>query len=100
MKKYYIDAVMSYCYPYETTKTTKEYGVLSEYIGNMYSRRAMDKIICEMIMKHPYVDNSMSLKIRVMWRENNVSGYYHVFDFENEHYKKQSKGSLEIKYEY
>lgn len=99
MKKYYIDDFITYCYPYETRKPTKDYGVLSQYIGKYYNRNKIDKIICELIMKHPYIEHSMRLNISVMWIEGNVNGYYHTFDFTNDNDEKQSKGSLEIKYE-
>ena len=99
MKKYFIDNFITYCYPYEVSKATKDYGVLSEYIGNLYNRDEIDKIICEMIMRHPYIENSMFLKIHIMWKKGNTSGFYHTLDFENDNNEKQSKGSLEIKYE-
>lgn len=99
MKKYYINDFITYCYPYETSKPTKDYGVLSQYIGKFYNRDEMDKIICELIMRHPYIEHSMRLKISIMWVEKNTTGYYHIFDFTNDNDEKQSKGSLEIKYE-
>lgn len=99
MKKYFIDKHIAYCYPYETSKVTKEYGVLSKYIGKLFTRNEIDKIICELIMKHPYVENSMFLKLSVSWTDGTVKGYYHIFDFKNDNYKKQNRGSVEIKYE-
>ena len=99
MKKYFIDNFITYCYPYEVSKVTKDYGVLSEYIGKRYNRDEIDKIICELIMKHPYIEHSMRLELFVMWEEKNVTGYYHILNFKNDNDEKQSKGSLEIKYE-
>ena len=99
MKKYFIDNFITYCYPYEVSKVTKDYGVLSEYIGKRYNRDEIDKIICELIMKHPYIEHSMWLKLSIMWEKENVIGYYHILNFENDNDEKQSKGSLEIKYE-
>lgn len=99
MKKYYIDNLITYCYPYKGSKSTKNYGVLSKYIGKYFNRSEMDKIICELIMKHPYIENSMFLELSGMWTEGNTTGYYHVLNFENDNCEKQNKGSLEIKYE-
>lgn len=99
MKKYYIDGLITYCYPYETSKPTKDYGVLSKYIGKYYNRDEIDKIICELITRHPYIEHSMHLKIAIMWTDASIFGYYHVLDFTNDNDEKQSKGSLEIKYE-
>ena len=99
MKKYFIDKFITYCYPYETSKVAKDYGVLSKYIGQFYNRDEIDKIICEMIMNHPYINGSMWLKLHVMWDDEGVTGFYHILDFENDNCEKQRKGSLKIKYE-
>lgn len=98
-KKYFIDTHITYCYPYDTDKIVEEYGVLSEYIGKCYSREEIDKIICEMITRHPYVQKSMFLKIHVMWRDGCMSGFYHTLTFENDNESNQRRGSAEIKYE-
>jgi len=99
MKKYFIDDFITYCYPYDISKSIKDYGALSKYIGKYFNRDEMDKIICELIMKHPYVENSMWLQLSVQWIEENVTGYYHILNFKNDNYEKQNKGSFEIKYE-
>jgi len=99
MKKYFVDDFITYCYPYEVSKATKNYGVLTQYIGKYFDRDEMDKIICEMIMKHPYIENSMWLKLSIKWIEEDTIGYYHILVFENDNDKKQSKGSTIIKYE-
>ena len=97
--EYFIDDFITYCYPYDVSKTTKDFGVLSQYIGQRFNRNEIDKIICEMIVKHPYIEGSMWLKLSVMWEEKNTIGYYHTLIFKNDNDDKQSKGSLEIKYE-
>jgi hypothetical protein len=99
MKKYYIDEHIRYCYPYKAREIVKEYGVLKEYIGKEYSRDEIDKIICELIMRHPYIENSMHIDISIMWKENNTIGYYHTLSFQNDNDEKQKRGSSEIKYE-
>lgn len=99
MKKYFIDSHITYCYPYEVDKPIKNHGVLSKYIGKYYTRDEIDKIICELVMRHPYVERAMRVKVNVMWKQGNTSGYYYILDFENDNYNEQDKGSLEIKYE-
>lgn len=56
---------MIYCFPYETCERVKDYGVLQKYIDKKYTREEIDKIICEMIAKHPYIEGSMYLKIKI-----------------------------------
>lgn len=99
MKKYFIDTNITYCYPYNISHKTTDYGVLSRYVGKCFNRDKIDEIICELITRHPYVENSMRLNISVKWKENNTIGFYHNLCFENDNYKKQNKGCLEIKYE-
>lgn len=99
-KMYFISDYVFYCYPYDTSKRTKDYGVISEYIGKQFTRDEIDKIICELITRHPYIDNAMFLEIHVMWKSNkNGKGYYHSLKFMNYNHRQQTKGSLEIKYE-
>ena len=99
MKKYFINKIISYCYPFDYSRVTKEYGVLEQYMGKQYNREEIDKIICELITKHPYVEKSMSLDINIMWESGNSIGYYHMLTFENDNYKKQEKSNLVIKFE-
>lgn len=99
MKKYFIDDFMTYCYPYDVSHRIYNYGVLSDYIGKYFNRDEIDKIICELFIRHPYIENSMRLKLSVMWVEGNTTGYFHILDFRNDNYKKQNRGDLDIKYE-
>lgn len=99
MRKYFISERITYCYPYQTCGVTKDYGVLSDYIGKYYNRDEIDKIICGLIMRHPYIEHSMFLKITVEYTDGNLTGFYHLLNFENYNDENQSKGSLEIKYE-
>lgn len=99
MKKYYIDRYMSYCYPHATSQKVTNYGVLSKYIGKVFDRSEIDNIICELIVRHPYIPHAMNLTVRVMWEDGDVTGFYHMFDFKNDNFKTQIKNSLQIKYE-
>lgn len=99
MKKYFIDTFISCCYPYDISRATKNYGILSEYIGKCFDRDEIDKIICELIMRHPYIEYSMYLQLSVQWMDGNMTGYYHILNFRNDNYGEQNRGSLEIKYE-
>ena len=95
---YYIDEKsIRYCYPYGTDQTVKEqnYGVLSNYIGKKFTRDEMDQIIAEMVVKHPYIENSMHLHLAVMRNRS----YYYILDFHNYDYDKQDQGEMNIKYE-
>lgn len=99
MKQYYINKTISYCYPDDYTRLTKDYGVLKQYMDKKYSREEIDKIICELITKHPYVENAFSLDINIMWETEKIEGYYHILTFENDNFEQQTKGDLTIKYE-
>lgn len=99
MKKYFIHKIISYCYPYDIARVTKDYGVLKQYMGKQYSQEEIDKIICELIVKHPYVEKSMSLDINIMWEDETSVGYYHILTFRNDNYKEQEKSDLVIKFE-
>lgn len=95
-EEYYIDEnSIRYCYPYETDNKATDYGVLSNYIGKKYSRKEMDKIVAEMILRHPYIKGSMRLHLNVMRNQS----YYHMLTFKNYAYKKQEKDDMSIKYE-
>lgn len=96
---YFIDEFISYCYPYECDRKTQSYGVLKKYMGNKYTREEMDRIIAELVMRHPYVSNSMSLKIRFMKQSDKIASFYCVIDFKNYDYPNQKKGDKYIKFE-
>ena len=48
INKFYIDFNVSYCYPFETSKKTKDYGVLSNYINKLFTQEEIDKIISDL----------------------------------------------------
>ena len=98
MKQYYISEYIKYCYPYDDRKRTIEFGVLENYMGKMYSREEIDEIICEMIKKHPYIDNSMYLEINIVQKDD-LECFYHMLKFKNLNYKNQEKTDSKIKYE-
>lgn len=93
--EYYIDERIEFCYPYEPSQYTNISGELQKHIRKMYSRDEMDEIICELIRRHPFIENSMHIKIYV--RHNN--NFYHILTFKNDNYEEQQRGSLEVKYE-
>lgn len=100
MDKYYIEVKsITYCYPYEVDKKVTDYGVLNKYIGKEFSRKEIDKIIAKMIINHPYIDNSMNLKLSVMRKTEKFKSFYHILDFRNYNYENQVKGDKTIKYE-
>lgn len=87
-----------YCYPYECDKRTTSYGVLDQYVGNKYTREEMDKIIAEMMIRHPYVAGSMRLNLSIMRFHKGLS-FYHSLSFRNYSYLNQEVGNPEIEYE-
>jgi len=98
-KKYYIESG-SYCYPYQTSKSIKDWGVLEKHIGNHYTRDEMDKIICELFLRHPYISGAMDLNINIMWSDGKMRGFYHRLNFRQEQraYFHQEKGTV-VKFE-
>lgn len=82
-KKYYIESG-SYCYPCKTIEPIKDWGVLEEHIGKHYSRDTMDKIICELILRHPYISGAMNIDINIMWCDGKIKGFYHRLNFRQE----------------
>lgn len=93
-KQYYIDDHITMCYPYETSCIIRRYGVLNDIVGKRISQGEIDKVICEMITRHPYISGSMNLRIYAMWEDGNVSGYYHTLDFANDKHDRQHKEPL------
>lgn len=98
MRKYYISDIMRYCYPFGTSKIVENYGALSQYIGKFYSRAEIDRIVCELVTRHPYIEGSMMLSVTVMSCDE-YKEIYHAFDFKNFDYEKQERGDTAIKFE-
>jgi hypothetical protein len=104
MKRYFIDPYVTYCYPFDVNRhicKSSEFGVLEKYMYKTYTRNKIDKIICELITRHPYINNSMHIDIRIMWYNNhNTQGYYHILNLKNDKYDKQKRTTKPIiKYE-
>lgn len=103
-KVYYIESV-SCCMPYYTECTTYNYGVLERYIDKEYSRSGIDKIIAEMIIKHPYINGSMFVRVCIEYkyfdekRNRKIKGIYHNLRFDNDNYKNQTEDGNGVKYE-
>ena len=83
----------------EQIKKVTDYGVLNKYIGKEFSRKEIDKIIAEMILKHPYIDNSKFIELSIMRKTAEFKSFYHTLNFRNYNYKNQVKGDTTIKYE-
>ena len=103
MKEYFYIETESirYCYPYECSKTAKSYGVLEPYIGKHYTREEIDKVIAELITRHPYIEGSMSLHVDIIRKTSpdSLDSYFHMLEFQNYEYGKQEKGDTQIKFE-
>lgn len=101
-KVYYIESVRC-CFPYQTEREVFDYGVLKDYINKEYNRSEIDKIIAKMIIKHPYIKNSMHIKICVEYKHTNgikrSRGIYHNLRFMNYNFKEQEWNGSGIEYE-
>ena len=97
--EYYIDCNhITICYPYKINERLKDIGVLEQYRDKMYSLEEINKIIAELIVRTPYVDNSMDLNISVCWTENNTRGTHHHLTFQNYWHEKQKKTEDKVKF--
>lgn len=98
-KRFYIDfKSIRMCYPSEVSKVVTNFGVLEQYKDKKYTMKEINEIIANLIMKNPYISNSMSIKINIL----NGMGYHHILDIKNYDYKNQSrdKGFKEIGFLY
>lgn len=93
-KVYYIESVRC-CYPFQTEHEVFDYGVLKKYMGKEYNRSEIDKIIAEMIIKHPYIKNAMHVKVCIEYKHiigtKKSRGIYHNLRFANDNYKNQAE---------
>ena len=99
---YYIDFEFGrFIYPCEVDQRITDYGVLSQYVNNVYTEEEIDAIIAEMIIRHPYIENSMCIILNV---KHVVVGeyeeYYHMLNFKNFDYENQERGNTTVKYKY
>ncbi len=93
VKQYYIDRPMLFTYPGGCSLKVADFGVLKKYIGNYYSKPEMDRIIVDMIIKHPYVSGAYELNINISRVvDANTSEYYHMLKFKNDNCENQEKG--------
>lgn len=93
LKQYYFDKPMFFTYPGGCSLKVADFGVLQKYIGNYYSKTEMDRIIADMMMKHPYVSGAYELNINISRVvDANTSEYYHMLKFKNDNYEQQEKG--------
>lgn len=101
-KRFYLDLEnATYCYPYKTNKIIKSLGVLEKYKNKRYTQREINKIIAELIIKVPYIENAMNVEICVKYKDNkNCVSYYHILNFKNMYYEYQEKDNEEIKFLY
>lgn len=103
--RFYINGLVDFCYPYKGgSATTAKFGVLRNYYGNLYTQDEIDEIICEMIKRHPYIDNSMDITITISRKFKDDDGeessdMYKCLRFPNYNYEFQERGSMKIKYE-
>jgi hypothetical protein len=84
------------CYPYEISKRINDFGVLEQYKDKKYTMAEINQIVADLIMKNPYISNSMFIKICVM----SGMGYHHILDIKNYNYSKQERTDKEVRFQY
>ena len=100
-KKFYIDLnSIKRCYPSSIRTNVKNYGVLSKYENKKYTLREINAILAELIIKQPFISNSMFLEIKIMKINNmNEESYHHILSINNYEYKDQKREKApEIKF--
>lgn len=86
------------CFPHDVKQELKDWGVLEKYKYKEFSFEAIRNIISELNVEYPYIENSMSLYITVMWNYDDDCGYHQIIDFVNYEYSNQKRSDLEIKF--
>jgi len=97
---FYIDCDhISICYPCKTRQYLDNLGVLEQYKNKKYSLEEINKIIADIIIKTPFVNNSMNLDINVCYSDGKAKGFHHIISIKNYWYENQQKEDKpEIKY--
>ena len=95
-KKFYINLeTIKMCYPSAISTSVKNYGVLSKYENKKYTLHEINAIVAELIIKQPFISNSMFLEICIM----NGGGYHHILNISNYEYENQKREKApEIKF--
>ena len=95
-KRFYINLkTTKMCYPSSIRTSVKNYGVLSKYENKKYTLHEINAIVAELIIKQPFISNSMFLEIYIM----NGGGYHHILNISNYEYKNQKREKApEIKF--
>lgn len=100
---HYRITLISYCFPYGTRNyiysrhgnskygQSHLYGVLAPYVDRTMTEQEADDFLCEMIRRHPFVDDAMWLEIHVEWFEGNTSGFYQTLTIRNPNHSSERK---------
>lgn len=101
-KRYYFDLENAwYCYPYKVSNCIKNLGVLEKYRDKRYTQKEINRIIAELMIKVPYIENSMDIEFSAMYKDDkNCISYYHQLCFRNIDFKNQEKADKEVKFLY
>ena len=90
-KRFYIDFnTIKMLYPKEVSKPVTNFGVLEKYKDKKYTMKEINEIIAELVVKRPFISNSMNIHINVMG-----IGYHHMLDIKNYNYDKQKRTDVE-----
>lgn len=86
-RRFYIDfSTIQLCYPKEVSKWVTDFGELEQYKDQKYTLKEINEIIAQLVVKSPYIENSMHIKIQVMG-----IGYHHTLNFKNYNYSQQKR---------
>lgn len=87
-RKFYINFnYITMNYPSEVSKLVNNFGVLEQYKDKKYTLKEINNIIAELVVKTPYINNSMQIKLSVM----NGGAYHHTLVFKNYEYNNQNR---------
>lgn len=87
-KRFFIDFnSIRFCYPCEVSKKVSNLGVLEQYRDKKYTLKEMNEIIASLIIKTPYISNSMFIHINIM----NGGAYHYILDIKNYEYGNQER---------
>ena len=92
MTRYYI-ANITTCFPFQARQRVNEenWGVFAKYYGQNMIEAEIDNVICEIIKKHPFIENAMWLEFHIEWLDDKYISIYHNIMIRNNNYPRESK---------
>lgn len=95
-KVFYIDFdTMKICYPYEISERVTGFGVLEQYRNKKYTLKEINEIIAELVIRTPFISNSMSLYMTV-YGMNRIHFMLNIPNYEHENQNKEYKPEVKF----